>query len=62
MTKLSYLDDPESEKFVIDQLLTNWNLSTWEQNFVKSVKEYSDNGGFLSDKQKQKLSDLWEKY
>jgi len=58
----SYLDIPETETYVIEQLSQNTNLNEWEHNFIQSIKDYTDKGGFLSDRQKQKLSDLWEKY
>ena len=62
MTEYSFNNDLKSIDFVINELSHNPKLSDWEKGFIKSIKEYSDNGGFLSDKQIQKLSDLWEKY
>lgn len=58
----SFKNDIPSINFVINELSHNTNLSEWENNFIKSIKEYSDGGGFLSEKQLNKLSDLWEKY
>jgi hypothetical protein len=60
--KYSFVDDRDGKQYVIDRLAENSHLSEWEKKFIKNIKEYFDGGGFLSDKQKQKLSDLWEKY
>lgn len=62
MSDYSYIDTIESTHFVIDRLSENKNLSDWEKGFISNIKEYFDNGGFLSEPQKQKLSDIWEKY
>ena len=60
---LSFNQDRKSINFVIDQLCSNHNLSAWESDFVKSVrKHFTEEGKFLSKKQENKLSDLWEKY
>jgi len=60
---LSFHQDRKSINFVIDQLCNNHNLSAWESDFVKSIKiHFTDEGKFLSKKQENKLSDLWEKY
>lgn len=58
----SFVDDAESIEFVLERLSTNNKLNDWEKSFIKNVKDYYDRGGFLSEKQKDKLSDLWEKY
>lgn len=60
MSNYSFLDDTASLTFVIKRLSDNTNLSEWEKKFVESVK--TQGGRTLSDKQKQILSDLWEKY
>lgn len=62
MTEYSFRDNIESVRVVIVRLSNNPNLSEWERGFIKNVKEYYDGGGFLSDKQKQILSNLWGKY
>ena len=62
MSDYSYIDTIESSHFVINRLLKDRRLSEWEKGFIKSLKDYTDTGGFLSEKQKQKLSDIWEKY
>lgn len=62
MTEYSFKDDRRSISTVLISLSKNRHLSSWEKQFVKDIKEYHDDGGFLSDKQLQKLSDLWEKY
>jgi hypothetical protein len=63
MTEYSFNNDSKSIDFVINELSHNPALSDWEDNFIKDIKEYCINKhGFLSDKQLQKLSDLWEKY
>ena len=63
MAEYSYFDNPESRKHVIDHLFKDSRkLSDWEKKFIKSIKDYTEQGGFLSENQKQKLSDLWEKY
>ena len=62
MKTYSFENTLDNQKFVIDRLSHNGHLSQWEKDFIKSIKEYTDNAGFLSEKQLQKLSDLWEKY
>jgi len=62
MKQYSFKNDYDSITFVIDNLAKNFHLSDWEQRFIHNIKVYNDRGGFLSDKQLQKLSDLWEKY
>jgi len=62
MSNYSFKNDIPSMRFVMSELSHNTNLSDWEQRFIYNIKTYSDDGGFLSEKQKQKLSDLWEKY
>lgn len=58
----SFHDNRQSISAVLKSLSTDRNLSEWEKKFIADIKEYHDAGGFLSDKQTQKLSDLWEKY
>ena len=62
MKQYSFKDNYESINFVIKELSQNPNLSDWEQRFIHNIKVYNDGGGFLSDKQLQKLSDIWEKH
>lgn len=62
MSENSYVDTIESRDFVINRLSENRHLNDWEKNFIQSIKEYTEGGGFLSQNQKDKLSDLWEKY
>lgn len=62
MTNYSFKNDTQSITHVINRLSHNHNLSDWEKQFVNNIKEYTINGGFLSIKQLEKLSDLWEKY
>jgi len=62
MTGYSFNQDRNSITFVIHELSHNPQLSDWEDGFIKSIKEHFASGKFLSDKQLQKLSDLWEKY
>lgn len=60
---LSFNQDRKSINFVITQLCDNHNLSAWEHDFISSIKkQFIDEGKFLSKKQEEKLSDLWEKY
>lgn len=61
-SKYSYIDDIESRQYVIDSLSHNFRLSDWEKTFIADIKRYVERGGFLSSNQKQKLSDIWEKY
>lgn len=60
--KYSFDNTLDTQKFVIERLSNNIHLSEWEKGFIKSIKEYTDGAGFLSENQLQKLSDLWEKY
>lgn len=52
----------EATDFIIQRLSENNNLNQWESDFIESIKEQFKNGKKLSDKQLEKLSDLWEKY
>ncbi len=48
----------------IAQILENVDeskLSEWEKEFVKSVRTYWGKNKKLSDKQKKRLRELWEK-
>ena len=59
----SFNQDSKSISFVINSLESNHNLNAWESDFIKSIKQhYITENKFLSDKQLDKLSDLWEKY
>lgn len=62
MADYSFNNNRESINTVITRLSENSNLSDWEKGFIASIKEYYDGGGFLSGKQLQYLSDLWERY
>lgn len=62
MSSLSYIDNPEAEKHIIKQLSESSKLTAWEKNFIQNIKGYTDRGGFLSDRQKLILSNMWEKY
>ena len=60
---LSFNQDRRSIKFILSELSNNPNLSEWEKGFIKSIKvHYLIDNKYLSKKQEQKLSDLWEKY
>ena len=37
------------------------DLDEWEANFVNSLTEQLDNGRRLSEKQMEKLSEIWDK-
>jgi len=62
MPTYSFIDTPDSRKYILNSLSTNKNLTQWERDFIKDIKEYTEKGGFLSNPQKKVLSDLWEKY
>lgn len=62
MTEYSFKNDYKSITFVINDLEKNPNLTQWEKDFIKDIKYYNDNGGFLSEKQLNVLDQLWEKY
>jgi len=62
MTDYSFKNDIKSITFVINQLVTNPNLNKWEKGFIKDVKKYNDDGGFLSVDQLKVLSRMWEQY
>lgn len=36
-------------------------LSAWEEEFIESIKEQFEDRGTLTDKQKAKLSEIWER-
>jgi len=62
--ELSFKNDNKSIKIVINDLLSHrLFLTEWELKFMTSIEQhYVTENKFLSDKQLQKLSDLWEKY
>jgi len=63
MTDYSFKTDKKSVTFVINQLCSNPNLNGWESAFVISIeKHYIAENKFMSDKQYEILSKLWEKY
>lgn len=36
-------------------------LTDWERTFIDSIKEYITKGGFLSNRQVERLNEVWEK-
>ena len=58
----SFNNDYKSITFVIDTLSHNPKLTGWEKSYINDTKHYTDNGGFLSERQLNILSQIWEKY
>ena len=60
----SFKTDRKSVEFVILRLFGNQHKMTdWEKKFITSVKvHYIDENKFMSDKQYECLSRMWEKY
>ena len=54
--------DPEE---MLQDLLESprlYSFSKWEQDFLASIQEEVDVGNFLTDKQKNKVNDIHNKY
>jgi len=60
----SFHMDRESVVLVINTLFDNKRkMNDWEQGFITSIKQhYITENKFMSDKQYETLSRLWEKY
>ena len=37
------------------------HMTTYESNFIDSISQYMDKGGFLSEKQDEMLDKIWNK-
>lgn len=60
---LSFKQDRASTITVIDMLERNPNLNDWEKGFVNNIRQHViTENKFLSTKQEETLSKLWEKY
>ena len=51
----------EHEQMVEDCEARSEHLSEWELGFIDSLSRYLGSGGFLSDKQAEKLDGIWER-
>ena len=59
----SFHMDRKSVEFVIRSLERNPRLNDWEKKFITSVcNHYIVENKFMSDKQYETLSTIWEKY
>lgn len=54
------IDDIEEARGV-DPSRGGLKLSAWEEDFFDSIKEQFEDRGTLTDKQKAKLSEIWER-
>ncbi len=63
---LSFIDDDEGLDYVIKRLIERKSrLSKWESGFVHNIahKRKTYTGGYpLTNKQKEVISKMWEKY
>ena len=48
--------------YILDGLSTETRLSQWEKNFVESLADQWTSRRSLSEKQKEVLGKLWDKY
>lgn len=48
--------------YILEGLSTEKRLTQWEQNFVESVTDQWSGRRSLSDKQKEVLGKIWDKY
>lgn len=66
MTEYSFIDTDESLDFVINRLVEmKSKLTKWESGFIHNIKYKRDTytGGYeLSDKQKEIVSKIWDRY
>lgn len=60
MNKLA--DRLEEETVMIDDCMKRESRMTpWECDFIQSISEYRDGGGFLSNKQIDILNEIWDR-
>lgn len=48
--------------YILDGLSTETRLTAWEKNFVESLTDQWSGRRSLSEKQKEVLGKLWDKY
>jgi hypothetical protein len=49
--------------YMLESVLINYDeLGPWEQNFIDSIHEQFQNKGTLSDKQCEKLEQIYDKF
>lgn len=62
-SKYSFHMDRKSVTFVIKELMNNPNLNDWEKGFIQNINEhYIVHNCYMSNKQYEMLSKMWEKY
>lgn len=48
--------------YILDGLRNELRLTDWEQKFIESVSDWWDRERRLSEKQKEILGKMWDKY
>ena len=48
--------------YIVDVLSTETRLTAWEKNFVESIADQWSRQRSLSEKQKEVLGRIWDKY
>lgn len=51
----------EQQTMIADCITRESRMTDWEREFIQSISEYSEAGGFLSDKQDAILDKIWNK-
>ena len=55
------IDYEEVQQMIEDCQARESKLSEWEQGFIDSIDSQLGNGNGISEKQYEKLSDIWER-
>ena len=48
--------------YILDHLATEERLTQWEKNFVESIHDQWTRKRLLSEKQKETLGKIWDRY
>lgn len=59
--KIEELTD-DAIDYILDGLRSERRLTDWEQKFIESVSDWWDRERRLSEKQKEILGKMWDKY
>ena len=54
--------DDAAVDFILDALSSEDRLSAWERSFVESIRDQWDRNRSLSERQKECLGNIWDKY
>lgn len=55
------MTNEEVEQMMADCEAREGRLTDWERGFLDSIRNYLDRGGFLSERQSEKLERIWDR-